>query len=84
MLSCCCEEFFKTYVVDKSSKDIGSFLNELGKKVPAVSLGSLRMKIQNIKYLAEQDRLNDTCVIAPLSKYSSQCEAAFEKAKTIK
>ena len=51
----------------------------LSKEVPEVSEGSLRMKIQNVKYLSMRGKLKDTASIKPLSQYSMQCERAFEK-----
>ena len=76
----CCKRFLENYVVNKSSMDTVQFLQMLTKEVPDVSEGSLRMKIQNIKYLTVQAGLKDTSKLKWLKQYSSQCEKAFKKA----
>ena len=76
----CCKRFLEYYVIDKSNIDIVQFLKIIAKEVPDVSEGSLRMKIQNIKYLTVQAGLKDTASIKWLSQYSMQCEKAFNKA----
>lgn len=78
--SICCRRFLECYVIQQSSMDMSQFLQLLAKEVPDVSEGSLRMKIQNIKYLAMQSGLKDTAAIKWLSQYSMQCERAFYKA----
>ena len=74
----CCERFLEVYVVEKSNMDTVSFLQSLAKEVPEVSEGSLRMKIQNIKYLASQAGLSDSSSITSLGPGSMQCERAFK------
>ena len=74
----CCERFLQVYVVEKSDMDTVSFLQSLAKEVPEVSEGSLRMKIQNIKYLTKQAGLSDSSSITSLSQCSMQCERAFK------
>ena len=76
----CCRRFLEYYVVKQSNVDIVQFLQTLKKEVPAVSDGSLRMKIQNIKYLSMRAGLKDTSNIKWLSQYSMQCEHAFKQA----
>ena len=76
----CCKRFLEYYVIDKSNIDIVQFLKIIAREVPDVSEGSLRMKIQNIKYLTVQAGLKDTSSIKWLSQYSMQCERAFKKA----
>lgn len=76
----CCKRFLEYYVIDKSNIDIVQFLKIIAKEVPDVSEGSLRMKIQNIKYLTVQAGLKDTSSIKWLSQYSMQCKKAFNKA----
>lgn len=75
----CCRRFLECYVLQKSNMDTAQFLQMLSKEVPDVSEGSLRMKIQNIKYLAEQAGLKNTCTIKWLSQYSMQCAKAFRQ-----
>lgn len=74
----CCERFLQVYVVEKSDMDTVSFLQSLAKEVPEISEGSLRMKIQNIKYLAVQAGLCDSSSITSLGPGSMQCERAFK------
>lgn len=74
----CCERFLQVYVVEKSDIDTVSFLQSLAKEVPEVSEGSLRMKIQNIKYLTKQAGLDDSSSITSLGPGSMQCERAFK------
>ena len=74
----CCRRFLECYVLNRSNMDIVQFLRLLSKEVPDVSEGSLRMKIQNVKYLAARAGLQDTAEIKWLSQYSMQCERAFQ------
>ena len=74
----CCERFLQVYVVEKRDMDTVSFLQSLAKEVPEVSEGSLRMKIQNIKYLSKQNGLDDSSSITSLGPGSMQCERAFK------
>jgi hypothetical protein len=74
----CCERFLQVYVVEQSDIDTVSFLQKLAKEVPEVSEGSLRMKIQNIKYLTSQAGLKDSSSITSLGPGSMQCERAFK------
>lgn len=76
----CCQRFLECYVVEKNNLDTVQFLQMLAKEVPDISEGSLRMKVQNIKYLAVQAGLKDTSALTCLSQYSLQCEKAFKKA----
>lgn len=76
----CCKKFLEHYVINKSNMEFVQFLKMLSTEVPEVSEGSLRMKIQNIKYLSVQAGLTDCAPIKWLSQYSMQCEKAFEQA----
>lgn len=76
----CCRRFLEYYVVKRSNLDTVSFLQMLAKEVPEVPEGSLRMKIQNIKYLTEQGGISDTSNFKCLSQHSMQCKKAFDKA----
>ncbi len=73
----CCKRFLEYYVVNKSDIDTVQFLKMLAREVPNVSEGSLRMKIQNVKYLSVRAGLKDTSTLKWLSQYSMQCERAF-------
>lgn len=73
----CCKKFLDYYVIRQSDMDIAQFLQMLAKEVPDVPDGSLRMKMQNIKFLAKREGLRDTSSFTGLSQYSIQCEKAF-------
>lgn len=75
----CCKRFFEYYVIKQSDIDTVQFLQMIKKEIPNISEGSLRMKIQNIKYLAMQEGLKDTSTIKCLSQYSTQCKKAFKQ-----
>ena len=74
----CCKRFLEYYVVDQSDVDTVTFLQTLAKEVPDVSDGSLRMKIQNIKHLANLHGLEDSSSITSLGPGSMQCERALK------
>lgn len=74
----CCKMFLGYYVINRSTMEIPQFLQMLQQYVPDVPEGSLRMKIQNIKYLVMLEGLEDTAGIKGLSQYSMQCERAFK------
>lgn len=76
----CCRKFLEYYVIEKSNEEISKFLAMLSLEVPAVSEGSLRMKVQNIKYLSMRAGFSDSVSIKWLSQYSVQCEKAFKQA----
>jgi len=75
----CCKRFLEVYVIEKRDMDTVSFLQSLAKEVPEVSEGSLRMKIQNIKYLTTHAGLDDSSQITSLGPGSMQCERAFQE-----
>ena len=74
----CCKRFLEYYVIKKSDMDTAEFIDILGKEVPDVSSGSLRMKIQNIKYLTNKAGFEDSSTLTCLSQHSMQCERAFK------
>jgi len=76
----CCEKFLEYYVVKKSDMDTAQFIELLSKEVPDVTSGSLRMKVQNIKYLVNRAGFEDTSTLTWLSQCSMQCEKAFNQA----
>lgn len=76
----CCKRFLEYYVVKKSDMDTAQFIDMLAKEVPTVSTGSLRMKTQNIKFLANQAGIEDSSNLTWLTQYSIQCKRAFKQA----
>lgn len=75
----CCRRFLEYYVIQQKNTNIEQFLQMLEKEVPEIPVGSLRMKLQNIKYLSTQAGLKDTFYIKGLNQYSKQCYAAFNQ-----
>ena len=75
----CCRTFLECYVINKGNMETAQFVQMLSREVPDISEGSLRMKAQNIKYLAVQAGLEETSTMKWLSQYSLQCEKAFNK-----
>lgn len=73
----CCKKFIEYYIIRKSNISINDFIQILSKEVPDIPQGSLRMKIQNIKYLAIQEGIEETSPVKYLSQYSMQCKEAF-------
>lgn len=59
--------------------DIGTFVRLLGKELPEIKEGSIKMKITNIKQILVEMGIEDTLVAKPLKNYSKQNEKAMEK-----
>ena len=76
---CCMEylEFVFNYTGDDKTKNL---VEKLKRQLPHISAGSLRMKAQNIKYIAMESGLEDRLSISPLSQCSEQCKKAFADA----
>ena len=51
----------------------------LGKELPEIKEGSIKMKITNIKQILVEMGIEDTLVAKPLKNYSKQNEKAMEK-----
>ena len=69
--------YIDLYIKNKSSTEINDFLKALGESCPNIYIGSLKMKIQNIKQLCIELNIEDTLKISPLSKYSKTCKSVF-------
>lgn len=76
---CCMEylEFVFNYTGEDKTKNL---VEKLKRQLPHISAGSLRMKAQNIKYIAMESGLEDRLSISPLSQCSEQCKKAFADA----
>ncbi len=76
----CCRKYLE--IVKSGSRGMG--ISEVAERisifVPNVKMGSLRMKISNIKALSDDEGLSDGMAIAPLANYSQQNERAFKQA----
>ncbi|MBO7053513.1 MAG: hypothetical protein J6W27_03720 [Alphaproteobacteria bacterium] len=73
----CVEKYFEHYVWHTK---IGNVINEIQHQYPHLKEGSVRMKIQNIKYLInEQGNIQDTCPLNPLENASQQNRRAFNE-----
>ena len=76
----CCERYVENYIKNHYDVSAQHFIYELGVELKAISEGSLRMKVQNIKQIVLEENLYDSLNISPLSKYSRQCKQAFNAA----
>ena len=76
----CCEKFIQMYCVEQHETSITPLLEELSSLLPNITVGSIRMKIQNIKEIAMRESLYDILDYAPLAQYTKQCKKAFDKA----
>ena len=72
-------EVLKEYVVGKGTVAISDFVNSvlLSKKY---GKGSLRMKIQNIKQLMNENQIPNALNVLPLGSYSKMLKNQFKKA----
>lgn len=76
----CCLEYL-AYVFDNYEDDsMERLIDILSLKLPQITRGSIRMKIQNIKQVALDAGLEDGLKISPLTQYSMQCKRAFSEA----
>lgn len=77
----CCRRFFEQYVMQQSSMDLQQFAEQLHMVLPSISVGSLRMKTQNIKQLCIEQGIKNSLDAKPLTQYSQQNYRAFLKVK---
>jgi len=73
----CCKRYFETFVIKKNTIDLTRFAELLHKELPDISIGSLKMKAQNIKYLCDELKIPNSLVAKSLSQYSAQSKKAF-------
>ena len=75
----CCKQYLKFYYSNDLDKSLVSLIRNLSLKMPKISSGSIRMKINNIRYLMHKYGLiKETNSL--LENYSLQCQAAFYQA----
>ena len=77
----CCRKFFKQYVAQRSSMDLQFFAQQLHRELPEISVGSLRMKAQNIQQLCIEQGVRSSLAAKPLTQYSQQNRRAFMQVK---
>ena len=73
----CCRRFFEQYVIQQSSMDLLQFAEQLHQALPSISVGSLKMKTQNIKQLCIEHGIRNSLDAKPLVQYSQQNYRAF-------
>lgn len=73
----CCRRFFEQYVIQQSSMDLLQFAEQLHQALPSISVGSLKMKTQNIKQLCMEHGIRNSLDAKPLVQYSQQNHRAF-------
>ena len=77
--TCCL--YYLRYIFDKTNEqNVNYLIYTLSLKLPKISRGSIRMKLQNIKQICMEYNFDDGMEITPLEKYSTQCKEAFAKA----
>ena len=77
----CCRRFFEQYVMQQSSLDLQSFAEQLHLALPSISVGSLKMKTQNIKQLCIEHGIKNSLDAKPLNRYSQQNYRVFQQIK---
>ena len=77
----CCRRFFEQYVLQYSSMDLQFFAQRLHRELPDISVGSLRMKAQNIQQLCREHGIRTSLDAKPLAQYSQQNRRAFMQVK---
>ena len=77
----CCRRFFEQYVEQRSSMDLQFFAQQLHRELPEISVGSLRMKAQNIQQLCIEQGIRSSLAAKPLTQYSQQNRRAFLQVK---
>ena len=75
-----CEAVLRKYVLQSDSLAVNDFINRICLSKP-YSRKSIRMKIQNTKYLMEKDGLANTLLISQLPNCSIMHKQQFEKAR---
>lgn len=75
----CCRRYIEQYVINKSSMKASEFSRVLEKEIVTISAGSIKMKLQNIKQILIEFRIEDSLKITPLDQYSIQNKEAMEK-----
>ena len=64
----CCRRFFEQYVEQRSSMDLHFFAQQLHRELPEISVGSLRMKAQNIQQLCIEQGISSRIACGMLLK----------------
>jgi len=78
----CCKRFFDVFVINKRNIDLTRFAEALHQELPAISVGSLKMKAQNIKCLCEIEGIACSLSAKSLNQYSAQCKKAFSAVRS--
>ncbi len=76
-----CARAYVEFIMDKDPrKNIRMMIYKLSRILPQISQGSIRMKIQNLKAISNDNNFDDGIDLAPLSQYSFQSQCAYRKA----
>lgn len=68
----CCYTYLKHSLQDNYPKDYSTILNKLSNQFPDISRNSIKMKLQNIKFLCMQKNIPDSIQIQPLCNASNK------------
>ena len=72
----CCEKFIDKYVIEKSYENIDVLVSNL-MIITHIKQSSIKMKLQNIKYLFKEYKIKDTAPISYLPNVSEENRRAF-------
>ena len=76
----CCMQYLRYIYDTPEDQSVNDLIRELSLKLPDLTRGSIRMKLQNIKQICMEHSFNDEMDISPLENYSRQCLRAFVEA----
>lgn len=68
----CCRIFIETYIMKHTNCSIDEVIKKILNVHPSMQIGSIRMKLQNIKQICLEYGIEDSSSISPLYKYSNQ------------
>ena len=74
----CCSEYLKYSLRSIELKDYNIILEKLYKLLPEIKKSSLKMKLQNIKYLCILNNIPDFTRLKPLSNASIKNQNVFK------
>ncbi len=76
----CCKAYLEYVFLNEIDYGVKELIERIYLKLPHISRGSIRMKLQNIKAVALECGLEDSLEISPLTNYSARCMRAFQMA----
>lgn len=74
----CSEICVEYFVLKKSDISVGALIEELSDRFPCILPNSLKMKVQNIKQILDEEGIENSLNVRPLSNYSQQNRRAMD------